>query len=326
MRNSAQAAAYVFGAKPIVDSIDALQKLAGTGTQRGFTTTTPTYASINSSTVGVQTAAFSDLGCPADGESQNKAIAQLKAELKVRYGVYIYSGDLTDEEKRAKFSGQKLTACEELNAIYSLKKELAKYPPTYIRYSKLDEIRLIKKLKQDGNDWGGKACSSRSEACPIENSFFVELDDNGEPWGFHHELNHLAIKREQKFPIGDAEWVNLNGPEGAELYEYQWPLPAFNLFDRRTWKYFDINSRPQGFAERYGTVNADEDQATVAWWLMNKYQDIMNIAQSDSILYAKISLMKKRVKERSGNLMGEDYWNDLANGKVDENYWINRGH
>jgi hypothetical protein len=86
--------------------------------------------------------------------------------------------------------------------------------------------------------------------------------------------------------------------------------------------------RPSGFARKYGQADQDEDQATVAQFMLNgptEHNLLLQYARNEPPLAKKIEMTKAFYKRMSGNRMDDQFWDDLRRGvTIDRRYWERR--
>jgi len=216
--------------------------------------------------------------------------------------------------------------------INMLRKELALYPPEYLRSCGLKKIMLqIHDIKLRG----GRTVSLGA------NSFRIDLNVSA---GFlrnpiHHEIAHVAdsnrgynsytcfydwekiknatmysVRRSVKGEAADwvLDWISLN-KEGLRAYNPSSCKPSKAYY----------NYRPAGFASEYGSCNFSEDRAEIAEFLFMQTDDICieEICKEDPVLAKKVKAYKEDLRRRTNGRMGPQYWEDLHAGKVNEEYW-----
>ncbi len=111
----------------------------------------------------------------------------------------------------------------------------------------------------------------------------------------------------------DQEWAELNSqPDQAEVGLAA--LPSLLAAQEE-----DL----PGFALAYGTINAWEDRATVAGFLLTAPRAAMAKAQRDPVFCSKLTRIMLFYQQRSAGRMDAHYFRDLVAGNVSEGYWWN---
>ena len=110
------------------------------------------------------------------------------------------------------------------------------------------------------------------------------------------------------------------GGEGVYWQNFPWHGQISAALER-----INDTFRPKGFASAYGRVNEKEDRAMVVQLLMAETARANKLAKHDSFLASKMHQMKIEFDKRTNGRMGLDnnYWEDLAAGIVEEDYWDN---
>ncbi len=255
--------------------------------------------------------------------------------LEERYGISL--GWKKDQEFRLDRPYMNSTSLEaKVQLLDNLKKVFALYPPELIQRLNI-YFRVGRFVKGQGLPGAGLYLDGNAAA-------FIELDMDGneriqseiniaadvDEEVVHHEVAHLidelvGWERSNKFnsrqgeKINDSEWIALN-PNGVEDYHMK-DFTFLDLLNYYRARFFGDDPRfPEGFAQKYGRKNVNEDQATVMEGLIN-LPSMLSESPNDPILEAKMKKAKEYFFIASNGRMNEQYWKDLALGKVNEAYW-----
>lgn len=207
-------------------------------------------------------------------------------------------------------AGDELSPAYRLAALHWLERELNKYPMEFLQSCRLRQITLVKHLNHDGESVGGLATGLGTIYVSVGGSsknwfhFGGWLDSRCFASTFHHEIFHVADYRD--YCDDDRDWIAPNQCGSGDYRGAGWR---------------ELDERPAGFANAYGTKDADEDQATVAQALMCEHDSIEGLSESDEVLAAKIAKCKAYFLRWSKGRMSDQFWSDLAGGRVGERYW-----
>jgi hypothetical protein len=198
---------------------------------------------------------------------------------------------------------------EKKQSLKLLREQLALYPPEYIQAMK--PIMILTKYDSLFYSAGYSFYKNRNYIIFFDMPFFPERAKDL----VHHELYHASDYNNGELEADNKEWGKLN--EGEVDYSSFWQVHDFlSTFTQDLDVY-----HPRGFADHYSMKNADEDEATIMAKLMSHGPEFEESAEKDHILKNKIEKMKEYMYQRTNGRMNEQYWKDLAAGKVDEKYW-----
>lgn len=229
--------------------------------------------------------------------------------IRDEYGVQVKMNRLNKNDGYSVAGGNKLNISEGLATIRALREEISKYPTEIIDESEVRQIRILNNLKMfSGTD---RRVSVSGLADYTDNFIYLSLDYDLDYFRetIHHELFHLLDFAKQD-PADNEIWNKLN-PNGKAAYigedpDFESPSPHRIL---------------KGFAEYFAPINEDEDQASIATFLMSNIDTVLSLSKTDAVLGAKFTRMINIYNERSKGTMNLKYFEDLAAGIVDENYW-----
>lgn len=258
-----------------------------------------------------------------DQEELSRQIFENETFLKERYGLTVQT-KLSNSQLAEGWLQFELQLSEKTDILEWTRREISKYPPEYFKnFLNFATIRILKSYYRQGQTFIEQGSLQfeldtktglTSHDILIAKEVFGWFDAKQFPTTFHHELRHAAdgpIMRRAEI----VDWENLN-ENGSNAYAKQ------GLIN----KLAEQVRRPDGFAEAYGRTNWLEDRATVAALLLTDPERAKELAQSDKVLATKIDKIKKDYLKTSGRRMDEKYWSDLADGKVNENYWDNQSN
>lgn len=244
-------------------------------------------------------------------QAEWEAIWQLKDNLPLlrdAYGIRIRLGrGLTGDLETVTFK-RWTTPSIALEDVSILRRELAKYPPEFIRFCGITQFRFVQNLSlEDHEYWEGSKdvgglASSRG---PV---YIASYGENT----IHHEIFHRADQ--QSGELNDKKqrkWKKLNRLSNPYLYRAYWDMSEE-----------DQSKLPvSGFARRYGRVDIWEDRATVAELIMSNLGKLEQRTEEDEVLANKTKRITIDLYRWSGGRMNEQYFEDLKAGKVQEGYW-----
>ncbi len=214
---------------------------------------------------------------------------------------------------RNKLSADGLSAGEARDVLHWVTSEVSKYPPELIKKYNIRRLYLVKNYV-DGTDKNIRGGTFRH---PDNSTTIIlspnEVNSRNNPLNyfenpqvqFHHELFHAADVCFGTHTIDD-EWVQLN-PRGKLTYIGE--------------AWHNMLSRPQGCSEPYGLSDLSEDKATIVKDMIFDPQKCLGLCLEDEVYAKKVALLKARLENWSNGLMNKKYWQDLADGKVDQRYW-----
>jgi hypothetical protein len=127
----------------------------------------------------------------------------------------------------------------------------------------------------------------------------------------HHELFAIDFYDDTEHFL-DPEWRKLNGKDfkyndalqflSGVIYSDSAYVPHFD--------FGDIDKVPAGFLTRYATQSVHEDKAVFYSWLLVRYCKLLEIANADSIVAAKMNKMKKLLS-RFHNSFDTAFWEKM---------------
>ncbi|MFH0821016.1 MAG: hypothetical protein V1908_04540 [Candidatus Peregrinibacteria bacterium] len=228
-----------------------------------------------------------------------------------------------------------LDLSEKKIALGYLRKALSKYPPEYINRLKL-VIVSTKYTKIKAGAWtypeNGRnflwICWNDLGDEVVKNDF-QSYSNLEHLMLIHHELEHTADNMDGLATgkcntdaqvcrgMNDREWVQL-ASDGKRTYVGD----GYKKLSR-------TEALRSGFAEPYGAKDPDEDEATIAAYLIGMATEAFigdTVRKNPTATRSKkITKVKEYMLRRSNGRMNEQYWKDLASGKVDEAYWDKAG-
>lgn len=242
-----------------------------------------------------------------------KSIASDLRFLNVVYGINISALDQTEvDPEGVKISG--LYRGELWVALQVLRQEIIKYPPDFIERL-IKQARLVSWLTTQHPSDKNKRIRVGGLVTHGGYTYFGQYFSD-EPFTrqiVHHEVEHRADM--------DENWIN---DYGEDVKRWQGYNPRRYYIGNRYW---DL-STPQrarfhtdGFARLYGRIDLLEDRATVAEMLMTDPEEAYKRGGKDEVLRLKVNHLKADYARRTGGRMGEQYFEDLAAGRVNEDYW-----
>lgn len=228
----------------------------------------------------------------------------------------------SDQEHLA---AERMTFSDAVEAVHILREEISKYPPSYIAKLQITRVRILEALSkiEDEEDEAVGGLAYEDGDIYIANGW----DNEYYRRTIHHEISHRAdyeeFEAKDKIPfIGwlldewkderfNADWSSLNNGGSSVYMHGKW----------KEWQRDHPGSRPVGFARAYGLKNEGEDRATVTEYLMTATNGLFIKCKSDGVLEAKTQRIISLFDRRTGGLMNEQYFTDLAQGKVNTDYW-----
>jgi hypothetical protein len=258
-------------------------------------------------------------------KAQNKGNSQLTETgiLYDRYGLTVMLSDpqkLDDPDLRI----EEVSPTEALPTIRLIREEFSKYPPSYIKWLKINGIRIGRNLRQFSN---GVNAPSRAINGGLYFTGRMYLDCNPRlakllKTTVHHEPYHRADDREYKLfnriPLTSDlvyhSWTRLNPVNPEEIRERL--LHRFSITDPLIER-FPI----EGFIQFHGLQHYAEDRAYFAETLMAEPDKAFYLSQRDQTARNKLYEIMKSFERRSRGLMDVNYFRDLLAGKVGFNYW-----
>lgn len=233
--------------------------------------------------------------------------------IKDTHGIDIYTG--LPILHAIKYGYEKLTDQELERVTTLLKKELSKYPKDYFVQNGIYTIFCVKDLKHiiPNKEIGGVKL--------ITNEIVISLVNGNEKLfevTVHHELYHAVEEGATIIPsfISGKDMGKTNTEWNEDTYEC-----ACNPYEKpEEWL--------RTFSSNYGMGDPVEDRATFAEFLMDRefHKDLLahvdTLTGQDKVVFMnKINYIKQKYFEWSDGMMDEQYWQDLIEGRVDENYF-----
>ncbi len=175
--------------------------------------------------------------------------------------------------------------------------ELRKYPRSFLRQNGLDSILYVKGLRIASGKIGGTMLGALES--PSQRPHGSLIFDIAEPlpaddfirYVVHHELFHLVDFVHFADPAAQRAWIRLNPPGFVYLRDARFcggtHVPA-----------------ERGFVSQYAMAEAGEDRAdTFASLLVTPYyRRLLERMNKDSILQAKVKLMKRQLRRVDASL------------------------
>lgn len=177
--------------------------------------------------------------------------------------------------------------------------EFSKYPPSFVRRTRLSEVVLVKNLAWQGAQRGAipdflkEILVLNFEGSSYKNDYLRHI--------VHHEYYHL-IEQELN---GDAYWKD---PKWAAFNETAFKYGSGGRYARGS-NMFAMTHPAKGFVNLYSASGLEEDKAEIfACLFMNEeYQRIQPWTRSDPILAAKIRYMKNFMLGIDSGIR-QDFW------------------
>lgn len=178
--------------------------------------------------------------------------------------------------------------------------EWSKYPPDWIRQSKVTQIAIVKNLAVEGQ--------SRA-AMPDSQGATLFLDDgygssgrNYQQRVIHHEFYHLIeFVNYGDMYYKDSDWSTFNDPS------FKYGSGGVNAY--KDPNYANIEHPQTGFITGYATSAIEEDKAETYAYLFVKesYSKLQTWLSADSILLNKVNYLKKFIFDHN-SLMDNSYF------------------
>lgn len=240
-----------------------------------------------------------------------EAMWQLRDNLKFLkdyYGVHIRLGRGSNGDLGNVNFKRWTTPSIALEDVTILRRELAKYPPEFIQFCGITQLRFVQDLSLENHKyWDG----SKSVGGLASSRGSVYIASYGADT-IHHEIFHRADQQSEELnEKKQRKWKRLNRLSNPYLYRSYWDMTRQ---DRRK---LPID----GFAKTYGRVDVWEDRATVAELLMSDLEKAEDYVEKDEVLANKAKRVIIDLYRWSRGKMNEQYFEDLKEGKVKEGYW-----
>jgi hypothetical protein len=207
------------------------------------------------------------------------ARASIKLEMKVDQPVLMST--------ECKESRRRCVKCQLLDesdtvpgaALGEIAEAFKRYPAEVLENGNVRYVALCRKLF---NGTGGDRMHPAGLADTNARMLFLSVDDMLENGGMnfiplaqvvHHEVFHLL----DRHGLIDDEWHGLN-PSGFVYHERE-----------NEW------TRPEGFVDGYGAKNSREDRAMVFTFMMERADELCELAKQDPIVNKKAKLLLERL-------------------------------
>lgn len=242
-----------------------------------------------------------------------KSIAENLRFLRVVYGITIAALD-EDPEDPKNIKAWGLYQGDIWASLRVFRQEVIKYPSEYIR-TYINKARLVEGLTKPHPSDPSRRLSVGGLAC-FKGPTYIVQNFRNEPYTrgvVHHEFMHCPDLAEGwDGEEGElARWLSYNPRKDMYFGDVYWDMPR-----RQRVRY-----RTKAFASLYGRKDVLEDRGTIAEDLFTNPKKLYERAGADTGLRKKIEHLKGDFRRRSCDRMGDQYFEDLAAGKVGEGYW-----
>jgi hypothetical protein len=219
------------------------------------------------------------------------------ASLKVlaqSYGIEIETeakptGHLLEDNDR-EFTQERPSQAQLQPAYMLLRSELALYPISVVKASKLERIILCSHLRRDDVGLNGRfSCQSGSIYFSVDRIAETHLRRS-----FHHEFFHCIDYNDDHWRYHDPVWIRLNEPRFA--YAGRPVEQQQSQFVRRI-----------GFLTNYAMKEVWEDKAELYSHMIMHYDWVESRTMHDPILKKKFERMKELLRTFSATY-DEDFW------------------
>lgn len=255
---------------------------------------------------------------------ESDGLSELEMDLRFiqdEYGLQIFSGvPLLDASN---ISGRRPSLEELAQCVKRTREWLRFYPKDFFREKGIAGFSFLYDLGQFGLEEKYSGVLSYSTRFIYYNAENFNTNHFEAISTFHHEIYHAA-------DVGGNFFSNLKGKINSvwSIRKAQW----HGVFNCNCDPYNKKYDGTGPFTEVYGQVNIEEDKATFADKLLSPDHHaallyrISNISDPEekSILENKIRLIKRDYFNWSNGKMDDQYWQDLLNGNVDEEYFERR--
>lgn len=248
------------------------------------------------------------------GELEERAMQAL-TWLYTMYGVPIvdsYDKASTNEDLLIHhLTGKDAQEEEFYEGLLTLAQELAKYPQEYIRLCYLRKIVLVSTIED--TDDPTRTSHDNAGVSTGDGNLYIALGDNdirSIRQTIHHELEHRAyhvILAEQS----ELEQANAGRKRPPLQTQTEWHA-LHQRFDLGYTDDWTSASKPEGFANEYGSSSREEDCATIMEYLMTNPKGLAVRCTNDPVLAEKVVLMKQELYWRSNGVMDDEYFQKLA--------------
>ncbi len=159
--------------------------------------------------------------------------------------------------------------------------ELSLYRASFLKKAGLRRVVLCSALNWSGEERSGLACKQNSEL--YFDITAAQFNDRYQRTVIHHELYHLVDFAEDGQDTVDETWRRLNGTS----YVYKKRTLDFRASM--------LVGSIEGFLTSYATTNVAEDKAETYSNMVVSPKRVRELAASDLVLSAKVSLIRKRM-------------------------------
>lgn len=249
----------------------------------------------------------------AEGEEIKKWILE-------RYGVAV---EIIDQRRViqnkivAPFFGPNL-----VEKLQQLKKTIEKIPPNFLRTLHVEKLALCGDiLRVDTN--GKEIHDAVGMSDLASGTIYLEAI-----WSFYHELFHVLDSQHHGLRSSDPYQSTLANRQNDAWLSLD---PQYKAVSDQLHHAFAQDDRDSGAIKALQEklykikVDPDEEQAEYSRILFNldtlSMQDHYIREMEIEGVQAKMAQMKKWLYEWSGGRFDEQFWKDIANGKVNEFYW-----
>jgi hypothetical protein len=239
--------------------------------------------------------------------------------IRDRYGIRPTMHDLNSKDQPG-VKAEQMDFKDAVEAVKIFREELTKYPPKMIRDSGINQFRIMKNLNINGGSPSEIILGVAFEPGEI----YVANGDRSLSYRqtIHHEFWHRFDyqRYELKGKVPFLKWVDDIRDARIDL-KWEGVCKKYGMsYTGNDWRSLP-NTRPEGFINEYSTTSSKEDRASIAQLLMTQPGDLASLCQNDKLLAEKVRMLKKLYFKDSKSKMNKHYFKDLADGKVDEEYW-----
>lgn len=239
----------------------------------------------------------------AAADVEAESTFRLKSWLKNHYELHVQFVKSDRELPHGNLEGYEGNRLDRLLYLQSLKKQIQKFPPELFKTLGLKTLKVSESITDRASQ------GALGGATPLMgNTFFLHGKDT---WPFYHELFHRL------------EHVRLGGYINIKDMPADFMPMNNQLVSMRNNKEW-VNLDPD--YDRKNPIMLDEEQANYCYHLMNLddpeiREGVYSEKMETEAGREKFAKMKEWLKEWSGGLLDESYWEDLEAGRVSEKYW-----
>ena len=171
---------------------------------------------------------------------------------------------------------------------------IAGYPDKVLAAAEVKRLALCRRIRYINSDDGpGGVAQLEHQRLMVSVESFMTEDSRS--WAIeqivHHEIFHLFDYAQLSNTLmhADPDWGELKPPG----FEYRDPAVR--------------ETRPNGFVNIYATTDEAEDRASTYEYLMTRSDELCDLAKSDPIVEAKVSVVWRRVAKVSGEAFLEKH-------------------